>query len=630
MKDCPSCGVAVPESARECPTCAAEIKSESDASVENSSADSAEKRTQMGFPASSKDESEHESAEKTKQEGKTTQFGLPASDRSEEQPEEEAEHGEAGGFDSLDWSDVDDDHDSDSSDDDLLSAWGISAEGSVATTPAKGTEPTGQQREAEPREGGREAPNDADKRTQMGMPRFDPDRISSEHDAAEPREGGSLGNESTTPGVPQQSEVGFDEADRPNTRDVSAGSLRDRARKFEPDAKRSEEPHRVAEDESAQTDAVPPLQGDSERSSQSPPQSQSKSRPKAQARAETEREETSKGTSDSPDGTVRGVPTADRRRDGDPVEKSDPDAEQSPAPGRPRAPSTDSPEPDEEANEESEQLFQTIEEGESDAFEEEDLEAVDDDSPGLPAPDEFDFFGESESAESKENETAESSEDGASLEGGDSEPDFEPEPADQVEPPRNPQPAEKPTEGPDEPSAPEGDESAAEDPEEPPEPAKENEPNADDVSTGEPDAGEAIPVADDADVEDVAESGGRIPQTYRYLQSALAVGSGLAFSSVLGLQAFASELSGPPLVVALTIVAGLGGAAHLVLPWTSIEPPRKSALYGACALIIGGLVVATLVLETATAQGGAYLALGGAIAAFGAAIVPVVAPETPY
>lgn len=590
MKDCPSCGVETPESARECPACATELEPESEMSAFDSTDGSAKKRTQMGFPSSSTEESERGAGEKTGEE-KTTQFGLPASDQPEEQPEGEGEHGEAGGFDSLDWSDVDDNEESNTAEDDLLSAWGISGEGNVATTPAKGTEPTEQQGEAEPEAVGSAPPNDTDKRTQMGMPRFDPDRISSEHDAADPGETGetaSLGGASTPPGPPQQSEVGFDEADQPNTRDVSAGSLRERAREFEPNGERSEEvepdakfdtppeePRRVTEDESARTDAVPPLQGDSERPAQSSSQSQARSGGKMKTE-----EGASKETTESPSEGDRADQDLLLGEGGYKQREQDDGAEHSPAPGQPRAPSTGSSEPEPEGNEESEQLFQTIEEHESDAFEDEALEEVDGEASGSPASGEFDFLAESA------EET--------------------------VEPPAS-----------------KDDESTAEDPDEPPGRLEASEPNADEMSTeepnaGDPDAGEPSPD------EGVAESDGRIPQTYHYLQSALAFGSGLAFSLYLGLQYLASGWSDAPLVVALTIAAGLAGAAHLVVPLTSIEPSRKSVLYGAGALVIGGLVIAALFVESATATSRAYLALGGAIVALGAALVPVVAPDTPY
>lgn len=148
----------------------------------------------------------------------STQFGVPAS---EEEPasdtgDETRSSASDAGSPAEDWSDLGEAVEADPDEGGIVSAWGVDGEADAEQGSAdEGSGPDTGRRP--PDSATEEGSGSESRKTQMGMPRFDPDRVADEeNDTAD-----ELGDEDTAPGAPHESV----ETTQPD-REVSAGAER--------------------------------------------------------------------------------------------------------------------------------------------------------------------------------------------------------------------------------------------------------------------------------------------------------------------------------------------------------------------------------------------------------------------
>lgn len=192
MKDCPSCGASVPDSAAQCPSCRHAFEEETEKG-----------QTLMGVPVeeipSSADREEggaesDETAERSdatsEQEAKSTHFGVPAVDADADEGPDIDTSADGPDEEATDWSDFDDvigdsgaailDASSDAADADA--ARSDSSRSGASEEDAGGGEGLEERVSEEIDSGAGRGPGGPDdkKKTQMGMPRFDPNRVAGE------------------------------------------------------------------------------------------------------------------------------------------------------------------------------------------------------------------------------------------------------------------------------------------------------------------------------------------------------------------------------------------------------------------------------------------------------------------
>lgn len=245
MKDCPSCGASVPDSAAQCPSCRHAFEEELEKG-----------QTLMGVPAeeipSSADREEEgsesdETAElldaSSEQDSKSTHFGVPAVDADAEESPEIDTSADGPDDEATDWSDLDDViGDSGAA---ILEASSDSAveEGAPSDSSPSGAseeeagdgEGVGEQRSEEDESGvgARSGDPDDKKKTQMGMPRFDPNRVAgeaSEETPEEESEGAESSEESPAEGPRMGAAVDLEDESEENydrTREMSLEELQE-------------------------------------------------------------------------------------------------------------------------------------------------------------------------------------------------------------------------------------------------------------------------------------------------------------------------------------------------------------------------------------------------------------------